>query len=104
MLTRPGPFYIIEIAWAVARRPGRTEVDLEEAYRITDDIAEWYLRGELGDDEVVAQVGPPPILRSLAELKEDAQRRGEIWCLSRLTRAEHVEPGITGPAREWIRP
>jgi hypothetical protein len=83
MLTRPGPFYIIEIARALARKPGRVEVDREEAHRITDDIAERYLRGEFGDDDVVADhAGPPPARRSLAEIKEDARRRGEIWCLS----------------------
>src|SRR5215470_4902252 len=82
MLTRPGPFYIMDIARAVARRVGRTEVDLEEAYRITDDIAEWYLRGEFSDAEVVAHTGPPQVLRSVAEIKEDARCRGEVWYLS----------------------
>jgi hypothetical protein len=82
VLTRPGPAYIFEIARAMARRPGRVEVDCEEAHRITDDIAEWYLRGEFGDDEVVAYASDPPSLRSLAEIKEDARRRGEIWRLS----------------------
>jgi hypothetical protein len=82
MLSRPGPFYVSEIARAVARRPGRAEVDHDEACRIADDMAEWYLRGEFGDAEVVAYTGPPPSLRSLAEIKEDARRRGENWCLS----------------------
>jgi hypothetical protein len=82
MLTRPGPFYVSEIARAIARLPGRAEVDHEEAYRIADDIAEWYLRGEFRDDEVVAYAGDPPALRSLGEIKEDARRRGENWCLS----------------------
>jgi hypothetical protein len=83
MLTRPGPFYIIEIARVFARKPGRVEVDREDAHRITYDIAERYLRGEFGDGEVVADhAGPPPARRSLAEIKKDARRRGETWCLS----------------------
>jgi hypothetical protein len=82
MRTRRGPFYIQELARAIARLPGRAEVDEQEAYRITDDIAELYLRGEFSDDEVVAYAGDPPGLQSLAEIKEDARRRGETWCLS----------------------
>jgi hypothetical protein len=102
MRTRPGPFYVMEIARAVARQPGRAEVDLDEAYRITDDIAEWYLRGEFGDDEVAAYAGPPPELRSLAEIKEDAQRRGENWRLSQPEwRACYM---LTAPAtRRYLR-
>jgi hypothetical protein len=82
MRTRPGPCFIQELARAIARWPGRAEVDEQEANRITDDMAEWYLRGEFADSDVVALVGNPPIFRSLAEIKEDAQRRGENWCLS----------------------
>ena len=81
MHTRPGPFYIFVIGEAIARLPGRAEVDREEGYRITDDIAEWYLRGEFYDDEVVAYAGDPPRWRSLAEIKEDFRRRGENWRL-----------------------
>jgi hypothetical protein len=82
MRARLGPFYIYDLARAIARLPGRTEVDEQEAIRITDDIAEWYLRGEFHDDEVVAYAGEPPALRSLAEIKDDARRRGENWHLS----------------------
>src|SRR6516164_2104374 len=82
MRTRPGPFYIQELARAIARLPGRAEVDEQEAYRTTDDIAQWHLRGEFSDDEVVAYAGDPPGLQSLAEIKEEARRRGETWCLS----------------------
>jgi hypothetical protein len=82
MLARLGPFYIFQIGEALARLPGRIEVDPEEARRITDDIGEWYLRGEFRDDEVFACAGDPPSLRSLAEIKEDSRRRGEIWRLT----------------------
>jgi hypothetical protein len=86
MRTRLGPFSIYDLARAIARLPGRAEVDKQEAIRITDDIAEWYLRGEFHDDEVVAYVayvaGEPPALRSLAEIKDVVRRRGEDWCLS----------------------
>jgi hypothetical protein len=82
MRTHLGPFYIHELARAIARLPGRAEVDEQEAYRITDDIAEWYRRGEFDDSEVVAFVGDPPMPRSLADMKKDLHRRGESWCLS----------------------
>jgi hypothetical protein len=82
MRTRPGPFYIFEIGEAIARLPGRAEVDREEAIRITDDIAEWYLRDEFDDDEVVACAGDPPKLRSLARIREDLRRRDEDWILA----------------------
>jgi hypothetical protein len=81
MRTRPGPFYIFEISERIARLPGRAEVDREEAIRISDDIAEWYLRGEFHDDEVVAYTVDAPGLRSLAEIKADFRRRGENWRL-----------------------
>lgn len=85
MPTRPGPFLVMEIARALARLSGRVEVDLDEAYRITDDMAAWYLRGEFSEHEVVAlagEPGEPPILRTIAEIANDAQRRGESYSLS----------------------
>ena len=55
-----GPFYIFEIAYALARQPGRLETDQDEAKRIAKDIAERYLRGEFEHQEVVAKFGDPP--------------------------------------------
>ena len=74
MRTRPGSFYIQDLARAIARLPGRAEVDEEEARRIAEDMAEWYLRGEFRDDEVLVLTGHPPRHRPLAEVVEGAWR------------------------------
>ena len=80
-----GPFYVHVLARATARQHGRAEVDHEEAYRIMDDVAEAYLRGEFRDCEVVVYTGEPgnpPSLRPLNVVIEDARRRDPEWCLS----------------------
>jgi hypothetical protein len=84
MLTRSGPFYIFEIARAVARLPGRAEVDEQEAHRLAGDMYEWYSRGEFRDCEVVVPADDPISLRPLAEVIEDARCRDPKWCLSDL--------------------
>jgi hypothetical protein len=78
MRIRPDPLYVYYLALALARLPGRLEVDHDEANRILDDIAEQYERGDFAENEVLASyLGPPPGLRSLAEIKQDAEGRGE---------------------------
>jgi hypothetical protein len=76
-----------QIARALARAPGRFEVDEEEAYRILDDIIAWWESGKFGPDEVVVVVdgdGDPPQLqrRPLSLVLDEAQQRGEplqLW-------------------------
>jgi hypothetical protein len=58
-----------EIANALARKPGRLEVDAAERDRIVLDLADWTSRGEFdlsGDSEVVTLIGEPPYFVPLA--------------------------------------
>lgn len=80
MLTRPGPFYIFEIAHAVARLPGRAEVDEPEARRLGDDMAEWWCRGEFRECEAVVNAGDPP--RQRPEMMEENRHSCPEWRLS----------------------
>jgi hypothetical protein len=77
MPTRPGPFTSLDIAYALARLPGRLEIDRDEANRILDDITERYERGEFADDEIMVEVAPQQ-LEPLRTVLENAQRRGEL--------------------------
>jgi hypothetical protein len=86
-LPESGPFVCGQIARALARAPGRLEVDEEEAYRILDDIITWWRSGKFGPDEAVVIVdgdGHPPQrqVRPLASVLDEAQQRGEplqLW-------------------------
>ena len=65
-----------EIADALARKPGRLEIDAAEGARIMRDISDWTSRGEFdlsGDSEVVTLISEPPYFAPLAPA-----RPGEI--------------------------
>ena len=49
-----------EISYALARRPGRLEVDSAERDRILHDLADWVRRGKFGASDVVILSGDPP--------------------------------------------
>jgi hypothetical protein len=56
MPLRAGPFSSSEIACALARLPGRQEIDRLEAFRIVDQLVSWWRRGEFGKDEIVVLI------------------------------------------------
>jgi hypothetical protein len=74
-----GPFYVHEIAYALARRPGRIECDYDEARCIGADMFDWYGRGKFGEQEVVAQYGDPLRWGPITQRQEEARQRGEAW-------------------------
>ncbi len=62
-------FLFGEIADALARKPGRVEVDTAERDRIVLDLADWTRRSEFdlsGDSEVVTVIGQPPYFVPIA--------------------------------------
>jgi hypothetical protein len=77
MAVGPGFRSFLEIAYALARPPGRLEIDFDEASRYLDDIADRYERGYFADDEVMVMVAPGEF-QPLRKVLEDARRRGEI--------------------------
>ncbi len=76
MTAHLGTFTFPDIAYALARLPGRLQIDHEEANRILDDIAQRYDRGYFADDEVMVQVAPGQF-ELLKTVLESAQGRGE---------------------------
>ena len=66
-----------EIADALARKPGRQEVDRPESYLIGIDLVEWFERGEFGDDEVLVHCDDPPPFRPLKPLLEVVRQQME---------------------------
>jgi hypothetical protein len=114
---RSGPFYVIEIAQALARRPGHLEFDRAEARRIAYDMYDAFERGEFADEEVVARYGDPPRIGPIAQAAEEARRQGwewemhaELWyravALTDSAARRYIEGcGLTGAARllgEWF--
>jgi hypothetical protein len=57
-----------EIANALARRPGRLEVDSAEHQRILHDLVDWVRRGKSGASDVVILSGDPPDFVPLSPL------------------------------------
>jgi hypothetical protein len=82
-----------EIADALARRPGRQEVDRAESARIGADLVEWFHRGEFAAEEVLASFDDPPHFRPLKPSLDDARRQAE-----RDGRLEWRELILTRPA------
>ena len=79
---RPGPFVCGQIALALARQPGRLEIDEDEAYRILNQIIACWEHREFAQDEVVVLFGEPPQLQPLDLVLEHAKQRGEpldLW-------------------------
>jgi hypothetical protein len=76
---RLGPFYVFEIAEALARQPGRLKFDRDEAHRIGDHMFGAFERGEFGPDEAVVCFGKPPKMGPIARAKEEAKRTGYEW-------------------------
>lgn len=117
MAAHPGPFTFLDIAYALARLPGRLEVDRDEAGRILDDITERYANGDFAEDEIMVQVAPHQ-LQPLKTVLENAQGRGELGpsleeirvggILSHAAAKRYVQAsGLTGAARllaEWFEP
>jgi hypothetical protein len=66
-----------EIADALARNPGRQEVDSAESARIGADLVKWFNCGEFADEEVLASFDDPPHFRPLKPSLEEAQRQAE---------------------------
>jgi hypothetical protein len=64
----------MRIARALARLPGRAQVDEEEARQIAADMAEWYLHGLFCNDEVLVLTVNPRKHQPLAEVVEGAWR------------------------------
>jgi hypothetical protein len=69
-----------EIADALARNPGRQEVDMAESARIAGNLVEWFNCGEFADEEVLASFDDPPHFRPLRPSLEDVQRQAEQDC------------------------
>jgi hypothetical protein len=76
MATGPGLRFFVDIAYDLARRQGRLEIDYDEAKRILGYIVERYKHDYFADDEVMVKVGPREY-QPLKKVLEDARRRGE---------------------------
>ena len=69
-----------EIAHALARKPGRQEVDKAESSRIGGDLVKWFECGEFADEEVWASFADLPHFRPLKPSLEDALLQAELDC------------------------
>ncbi len=73
-------FQVEEIADALARKPGRREIDGQERRRIVIDVFGWIMRGEFDDCDVLMLVGSPqlfaPFLPEFRAVKEEAEQEG----------------------------
>ena len=77
-------FQVEEIADALARKPGRCEIDGQERRRIVIDVFGWIMRGEFDDCDVLMLVGSPqlfaPFLPEFRAVKEEVEQEGlNIW-------------------------
>lgn len=72
-----GPFYILDLAQALARLPDRLEFDRDESYRIGRDMFEWFQRGKFKAEEVVVRYGDPPRFIAIGDAMADARRHGK---------------------------
>jgi hypothetical protein len=71
MPVRPGPFYVSELAVALARLPGRLEFDRDEADHIAYDMLQARERGDFADEEVVARYGDPALFVPISQIPEE---------------------------------
>jgi len=115
---RPGPFYVRDIAQALALRPGRAEIDRDEARRIADSMFGAFERGEFGETEVVVRYGDPPRFGTIRQAMDEASGGGYQWididpnlwfaavALTYAAAKRYVESGgLAGAARvlrEWF--
>jgi hypothetical protein len=74
---KTGPFYnVFWIAQRLAREPGRSKFDLDEAHHLGRDMFDWFTRDELAEQEAVLEFEEPGRFISVAQAKEE---RGETW-------------------------
>jgi hypothetical protein len=76
---RIGPFYVHEIARALAREPGRAKFDSDEARLIADHMFLAFEHGEFCEKEVVVSHGSPPRIGTIPQAKDEASARGYQW-------------------------
>ena len=74
-----GPFFIFELAQALARLPGRLEFDHEESRRIGQDMFERFERGDFREHEVLVQYRDPSRFIPARDAMADARNQGRPW-------------------------
>lgn len=79
MPARSGPLYVFEIAEALARQPGRSKTDPDEARRIAQEMFGQFQRGEFGEKEVIVQYGDPARFLTIAEARANRISHGRPW-------------------------